>query len=352
MKKRILSFLISVAMLVFLLPSATAKKLDIDLVLKETAAYITEKVKSPTVGSVGGEWVIIGLARSDVNVDEKYYTDYYNNVENYVKECGGVLHKRKYTEYSRVILSLTAIGKNPQDVGGYSLLESLGNFEKTVWQGINGPVWALIALDSGNYEIPHNPDAAVQATREMYVQYILNAQKSDGGWALSKDFTSSDVDITAMVLQALSPYRSREDVAKSVGRALGMLSRCQNENGGFESSGASTLESSAQVLTALCRLNIAYDSPEFTKNGKTVLDDIMSYYTGSGFKHIKGGEENQMATEQAFYSLVALDRFMDGKSSLYTMTDKKVDSSLLQDKIFYNIAPIIVNAILERVEKN
>lgn len=344
--------LISVAILLFPVSSVTAKTVDIDVTLKETAAYIMEKVKSPTVGSIGGEWAIIGLARSPVQVDEQYYADYYNKVENYVKECGGVLHKRKYTEYSRVILSLTAIGKNPQDVGGYSLLIPLGDFERTVWQGINGPVWALIALDSGNYEIPHNPDAAVQATRELYVQYILDAQKSDGGWALSKDFTSSDIDITAMVLQALSSYLNREDVAESVDRALNMLSSCQNENGGFESSGAATLESSAQVMTALCELNIAYDSPEFTKNGKTVLDDIMSYYTGGGFKHIKNGEENQMATEQAFYSLVALDRFMDGKSSLYTMIDKKADSSLLQDKIFYNIAPIIVNAILERVEKN
>ncbi len=352
MKKRILSFLTFVAVVVFSVSPATAKKLDIDLVLKETAACITEKVKSPTVGSIGGEWAIIGLARSEAQVEDKYYANYYNNVENYVKECGGVLHKRKYTEYSRVILSLTAIGKNPQNVGGYSLLMPLADFEKTVWQGINGPVWALIALDSGNYEIPQNPDAAVQATREMYVQYILGAQKSDGGWALSKDSTLSDVDITAMALQSLSRYRSREDVAESVNRALDMLSSCQNENGGFESSGAPTLESSAQVLTALCELGISYDSPEFTKNGKTVLDDILSYYTGSGFRHIRSGEENQMATEQAFYSLVAFDRFMDGKSSLYTMTDKKADSSLLKNKIFYNIARMIVVNILERVEKN
>lgn len=352
MKKRILSFLISVAILLSLVPTVTAKNVGVDIILKETAAYITEKVKSPTVGSVGGEWAIIGLARSNEQVDKQYYADYYTRVENYVKECGGVLHKRKYTEYSRVIISLTAIGKNPQDVAGYSLLVPLGDFEKTVWQGINGPVWALLALDSGNYEIPNNPDATIQATRDMYVKYILDAQKSDGGWALSKDFPSSDVDITAMVLQALSRYLDREDVAESVNRALDMLSSCQNENGGFETSEAATLESSAQVLTALCTLGIAFDSPEFTKNGKTVLDDIMSYYTGSGFKHIRIGEENQMATEQAFYSLVALDRFISGKPGLYTMTDRKADNFLPNIENFYNIAHIIATAILERVEKN
>lgn len=68
-------------------------------------------------------------------------------------------------------------------------------------------------------------------------------------------------------------------------------------------------------------LGIDYDSPEFTKNGKTVLDDILSYRKDGGFSHTKSGEINQMATEQAFYSLVALDRYKNGKTDLYTMGD-------------------------------
>lgn len=32
-------------------------------------------------------------------------------------------------------------------------------------QGVNGSIYALLALDSVGYEIPQNPDAAVQATR-------------------------------------------------------------------------------------------------------------------------------------------------------------------------------------------
>lgn len=341
--------LLSVFLIIILITSSVlAENYNLDTVITQTANYIQATVKEPQVSSVGGEWAIIGLVRSKMDISKEYFEKYYQTLENYLKECNGVLHKRKYTEYSRVILAVTAIGKNPQNVSGYNLLLPLGDFEKTVWQGINGPVWALIALDSGKYSIPENKDAKVQATREMYVDYILKRQNSDGGWALSENM-SSEIDVTAMVLQALSNYKHMEKVEKAVKKALVMLQNSQNENGGFSSSGSASCESSAQVLTALCMLGIDYNSPEFTKNGKTVLDDILSYYTGKGFRHIKNGEENQMATEQAFYSLVALDRYKNGKSNLYAMTDKKICFPKRYIEIFpHNIQSII--ELLKRVE--
>ncbi|MEG2584500.1 MAG: hypothetical protein RSA27_08340, partial [Oscillospiraceae bacterium] len=136
-------------------------------------------VKNPQVGSIGGEWAIIGLARSGASVSDEYYQKYYENVEKTVKACGGVLDEKKYTEYSRVALALTAIGKDPKNVAGFNLLKPLGDYDKTVWQGINGAIWALIALDSGEYDIPQNTEAKVQATREMYVKYILDNQLSN-----------------------------------------------------------------------------------------------------------------------------------------------------------------------------
>lgn len=318
--------------------------------LTDISDYVYTTVSNPTVGSIGGEWAIIGLSRSGAQVSATYYETYYKNVESYVKEKNGVLHSRKYTEYSRVILAVTAIGKNPQNVGGYNLLLPLGDFEKTVWQGINGPAWALIALDCKNYDIPINKGAKVQATREMYINYILDRQNSDGGWSLTEN-AASEIDVTAMVLQALSNYRHMEKVEKVIEKALVMLQNSQNQNGGFSASGSASCESSAQVLTALCMLGVDYNSPEYTKNGKTVLDDILSYYTGKGFKHIKNGEENQMATEQAFYSLVALDRYVNGKSNLYAMADKKIRFTKSCIGIFYYDVPKIIE-LLKRVELN
>ena len=345
MRGKLLSFFLLVILLFQGIP-VSAKSRFIDKIIAETGNEIITTVKEPGVGSVGGEWAVIGLARSNVKIDRDYFDGYYRRLEEYVKACNGVLHNRKYTEYSRVVLAVTAIGKDPRNVAGYNLITPLGDFEKTVWQGINGPVWALIALDSGNYAVEVNKDAKVQATREMYVDYILDRQKADGGWSLSES-TPSEIDITAMVLQALSSYRHIEKVDKAIGKALVFL---QNKTEGFSGSGEATCESAAQVLTALCMLGIDCNSPEFTINGKTLLDEILSYYTGKGFRHIKSGEENQMATEQAFYSLVALERYRKGKSSLYAMTEEKntfVEKCAMVDSALQRMIKLT-----ERVENN
>ena len=205
-------------------------------------------------------------------------------------------------------------------MGGYNLLAPLADFDKTVWQGINGPVWAIIAFDSGNYDIPEIENKTAQATRERYISYILAHQKADGGWSLSESDANSDVDITAMVIYALHKYCHNKQVQEALDKALLLLENLQNENGGF-SRGTLNSESSAQVLIALCSMGIRYDDPRFVKNGKSVLDDLLSYYQGGGFKHLPEGKENIMATEQVLCALDALRRFENNKPFLYDMTD-------------------------------
>ena len=102
---------------------------------------------------------MIGLARSGCDVPQSYWDAYYDTVEDYVKDHKGNLHDKKYTEYSRVIVALTAIGADPTNVAGYDLLKPLGDFEKTIWQGINGPIWALIALDTKTTKEPRTKQA-------------------------------------------------------------------------------------------------------------------------------------------------------------------------------------------------
>ena len=90
-------------------------------IITDTANYLYSSVKEPQIGSIGGEWAVIGLARSSADIPLEYFENYYRTAEKYIKDCGGVLHDKKYTEYSRVILALTAIGKNPADIAGYNL---------------------------------------------------------------------------------------------------------------------------------------------------------------------------------------------------------------------------------------
>lgn len=295
---------------------------DAEDLTQAASRHIADTVPNPSVSSIGGEWAVIALARSGTDVPTSIYENYLKNLKEYVKKCGGVLHKKKSTEYSRVILALTAIGENPEDVDGYNLMTPLGDYEETVWQGVNGAVWALIALDSGGYEVPVNTAAKVRATREMYVSGILAAQASDGGWTLM-DNGASEADITAMAITALAPYQESDEVSAAIERGLTYLSEVQTENGGFFSQGEENCESAAQVLTALCTLGISVDDSRFIKNGRTVLDSLISYHDGSGgFYHsISHSGNSQMSSEQALYALAALKRFKEGKTAIFDMSD-------------------------------
>ena len=299
--------------------------LDVELldgVLTDTKEYIYNTVKNPQVGSIGGEWTILGLSRSDYTVPKEYYEDYYKAVEGYIKDCNGILHAKKYTEYSRVVIALTAIGKDPTNVAGYNLLTPLADYDKVVWQGLNGAIWALLALDSGNYDMPKNYSIKNQANREVYINYILEKQLADGGFSLTGE-GQAEPDITGMVLQALAKYREQEKVENAIAKAIVCLSNLQNSAGGFESFQNDNSESVIQVIVALTELHIPLDDTRFVKNNNTLIDNFMNYYIkGEGFKHtLKENSTNLMATEQALYSLVAIDRAIKGKNTLYNMND-------------------------------
>lgn len=290
--------------------------------LEQTAAWLMETVPEANFGSIGGEWLILGLARSGLDIPESYFTVYGENVAAYTAGQAGVLHERKYTEYSRVILAWTAMGRDATDVGGFDLTKPLADFNQTIFQGINGPVFALLALDSGNYAIPTYAGDGVQATKEGYLSYILTAQTSDGGWALAGD--SGDVDLTAMALQALAKYQDRPDVLEAVEKGLNFLSQKQEESGGFSSGSEETSESLAQVIVALTELGVPLTDSRFVKGAHTVLSRLLEFRMESGgFRHTPDGEEDLMTTEQSFYAMVAACRAQQGESTLYNMTPQE-----------------------------
>lgn len=274
--------------------------------LDQTARWLLENVPEPVTGSVGGEWVIFGLARSGAHVPEGYFEGYYERLLQTVEEKQGVLHARKYTEYSRVALALTAIGKDPRAVGGYDLLAPLADYEQTLFQGINGPIFALLALDSGSYDVPENQAGT---TREAYVEYILSMECEGGGWSLAGG--EAEADLTAMAIQALAKYQSNPEAEAATQRALEVLSR---------KTGEESCESVAQMIVALAELNISPEDPRFVQDGKTLEDRLLEFRLEDGsFRHLPGGEADLMATEQAFYAMAALARMEQGVASLYTM---------------------------------
>ncbi len=295
-----------------------AEKLD------STADYLL----SLGVPTAGNEWRVLGLARAG-KITSELSDGYYSSFVSYVKENGSAkLDARKSTENSRVIIALSAIGKDVTDVAGYNLIEPLADFDFVTYQGLNGAVYALIALDTYNYEIPSAGDGATQTTRENLINYILENQLENGGWTFFG--STADPDMTGMAIQALAPYyRKNTDVKTAVDKALDVLSASQQDNGGVASWGTVSVESCAQVLTALSSLGIDADTDKrFIKNGNTLIDAIMEFSVENGFAHVKGSGYNQMATEQAYYALVSYNRVKNGKTSLYDMSDVK---SLMYD---------------------
>ncbi len=306
-------------------------------VLKSTQKYLLQTVPEPGCGSIGGEWVIIGMAQGDAGVPDDYYDNYLKAVESYVSQEGGVLHTvtgYKYTEYSRIILGVTAAGGNAENIAGYNFLERLTDMDNVCRQGINGPIWALIAFDSHCYEIPQleSVDEEKRTSREALIEAIIEGQLQDGGWDIMD--SQADPDMTAMALQALAPYYMGDErfqglissdllgrVSSSVDAGLEILSSIQCNDGGFESWGNASAESCAQVVVALSSLGIDCSSDtRFVKEGGSALEALLAYHKGDGgFSHIYDGESNQMATEQCCYALAAYDRFVNGSGRLYDM---------------------------------
>ena len=296
---------------------------DVSAVLNATMAQLAATVTEPAFGTSAGEWTVLSLARGEYfNKDNVYFTDYYNRIVETVNttaasvNMNGALHKIKSTENSRVIMALSSIGKDATAVGDWNLIAPFNDFNWIKKQGINGPIFALIALDTNDYE---TNDTTI---RQQCIEFILNAQLQDGGWALSG--STADPDITAMALQALAPYKSQSNVATAAEEAISTLSAIQNSNGGYASWGTVNSESCAQVIVALTTWGINPDTDSrFVKNGKSVVDALLAHYLEdeSAFEHVIDSGANGMATDQACYALAAYNRFVKGKTSLYDMSD-------------------------------
>lgn len=303
---------------------------NFDKVYADTKKYIQNNVPAPVVASDRGEWAVLGLARAGVELSDAYIQAYYGKVVAYVQKnmgADGVLvdpesHNPTVTDNERIILALTAIGKDPANVGGKNLLTALQDrnimqVTDTSKTDINGLVFGLLALNSGNY------------TQDSYwlVQAILTQQNEDGSWSASADTKpASDVDMTAMALQALAPYYNEggdTTVNAAVDKALQWLSAK------YKGTGYTSAESCAQVVVALSALQLnANSDSSFVKTvdgaPTSVLGDLLRYYLGEGqgFKHAASGKTaDQKATEQALYAMAAYERYCRRTNALYDMTD-------------------------------
>ena len=295
---------------------------------------------TPAVGTTGGEWMTIGLARGNKGLDAVTAQAYLNGVLQYMEnefsknadlKTAVRLDANKSTDNSRVILALTAAGFDATSVGGYNLFRGLDEMEYVEYQGINGPIWALIALNS---HLSYKDELSGDVTEEKLIEAILSAQLSDSGWDLAN--TAADADMTAMAVQALAPYYdSNAKVKEAVDKALSKLSSMQQSDGSFESIDGKNSESIAQVIVALTALGIDPEQDtRFIKKGMSPVDALCEYaVSGGGFMHTPGTQLDGMSTEQGYYALVSYFRQIGGKTHLYDMSDVTLKKGVYNDTI-------------------
>ncbi|MDR2108581.1 MAG: DUF4430 domain-containing protein [Coriobacteriales bacterium] len=331
--------------------------------LSSGLGYLANTATAPSVGTLGGDWSVIALARGEAAaVSKSYYDSYYQRVVDYVKAAGTAkLSATKSTENSRVILAFCALDKDVSDVGGYDLLAPFADFDWVIKQGINGAAFALLALDATGrdvsvrsglgaaaaaLEVPSlrtallqgdgalGTTAALPSLRAVLIDHILESELAGGGWALNG--ITADVDTTAMVLQALAPYGKsgsaafRADVRAALARAVAALATAQASTGGYLSTwGDDCAESVAQVIIALSACGIdAQTDPRFVKPAGNPISALLGFQTANGgFSHTRAAAVDPMASDQANLALVAYARLKSNKNALFDMSDSFVAGS-------------------------
>lgn len=334
--KKIIALLMSMLMLLSACSGKPASTGDMLLDTANTAASAQKKLfdvagkllsdsENFPAGTSVCDWTAMAFAMLDVDED---YDAYLSALQTYVTEhyeTDGYLHRSKATEWHRIALTVMALGGNPEsfgtDANGNSvnlIADGTYNFggEDIGAQGNNAYIYALITLDAGNFTVPNS----ARYSREYLINALLKNQEEDGGFGIMKG--KSDVDITAMAIQALAPYSGQSEVYTAIDKALSMLSAAQNDDGSFTNWDNVSSESCSQVIIALCSLGLDPKTDErFVKNGNSVFDALMSFRLSDGsFSHnLDSKESDAIATEQAILALCSMIKARDGKR-LYDFT--------------------------------
>ena len=304
--KRFLAMILALSLL--LCGCGAEATVDTAALAEQTAALLLEQNPEPDPGSLGGEWLVLGLCRMGYALPDGWVEGYRQRLECHVADCSGVLHDRKYTEYSRVVLTVTAMGGDARNVAGYDLTAPLEDFEQTIFQGVNGAIYALLALDCGGY--------GTDNIREQYIAHILEKELPGGGWCMMGNVPEADV--TAMALQALAKYRDRENVKACVERGLKVL----------ETADFSTSEAVSQTIVAYAELGMAAEK---------WIQLLLTYRTETGgFRHVMDAEADPLSTEQAFCAQVAASIQRDGRS-LYRMAANTCTLEIRCDTLLKNL---------------
>lgn len=294
--------------------------------LRADSAQQLPDALSEKAGSYSADWYYIPLSQYGIDCSgEKSVTALKKTADAFYEQD---LENVRVTDMQRVALALVACAQDIKNIDGNNLLADCTYNRKNVKplesQGINALAFALIVLDSSGYSVP----ADASEDREEIIGKILMAELENGGYALAGE--KADPDVTAIVLQALAPYKDRGRVQEVIDRCIALLSDMQTDSGAFKSFGSENAESTAQVVTALTSLGInPHTDQRFIKGSVSALEGLMKFrLSRGGFCHKIGCGADNMATYQSLIALVSYCKFLKNQGRIYDFT---ADGSTLKE---------------------
>ena len=260
---------------------------------------------------INGAWNLYTLARAGKSITIQEANKYYDAVVEASKNW--TVEGTKPTDMEKAALVLSLINRDITNVDGVNIAQLIYNSEK-LSDGANELAYALLALDARNTVIPSD----AKWSREKIIAELKKFQNEDGGIGWTKG--SSDVDTTAMVLQALGRYQDNEAAKEIIEKALTYIESKADAN--YDYGNANT---TAMVVLALTSLNKDVTTTIGTKY-KNTLTALMSYYSedDGAFVYLKGGKVNQYATIQAVWALTSYKLYTEGKDGYWNLNNVKI----------------------------
>lgn len=224
------------------------------------------------------------------------------------------------TEIDRTIMMLTARGfdcsKLSQYNNGEPYIDSKGNkiddlaavlYNYSGDYTINGPIFALLALDMGNYSVPDN----ARWTREALIDVILKYGNYD----------EFGIDMVGAIMYSLAPYQDDEAygarVKEKLDKCLELILRKMNSDFSFGGWGTINSESAAWVMMGLCSMGIDWNAdPRFSDGqGHSALQHWMDNFANVNegyFHHTTSVRNNALATYEGCYASQWYLKFLEG----------------------------------------
>lgn len=277
--------------------------------MKSLVGKITTRYSQTTAGAwEDWEWMNLGFYQKKLgNLDDGF------SIAECIKRLDTTTNVAM-TNIDRKIMTLTARGIDCSKLSKYNngepFIDAKGNevddFVSILYNyrggyTINGPIFALNALDMGNYTIPEN---AVW-TREKLLETILNHKYLSDGFGL---------DMVTMLMQSIAPYQNDPVYGERVKAKLWEgFDIVMNSFGtdpfdnpfGVQWGGVYTSEGASQIICALSAMGVDVHTDVRLNNGKdSVLTSFLNYadFDEGYFAHSNTTPKNAMATYQGCYA--------------------------------------------------